>query len=145
MVKMPKTLEDARTLHKDVTSPVDVNRLLTAAEVALAEQRIEDAETLVAGALVASPDRVDGWRLAGAVARESGEIDEAETAYRQALELHDDEEVALELASLLASDGRFEEAEGMASALALHSESRSIRELAERLASAVKDRRSRAS
>lgn len=144
MVTLPKTLDEARALHREAgRRPADTTHLIREASTALDEQRVEDAQTLVAGALIAQPDRVEAWRLAARLALEVGETDDAETALRQALDLENDEGAVLELATLFLSDGRYEEAEGLASTLALQAESASIRARAEALSQTISERRSR--
>lgn len=134
-MRLPHSLDEARALHRQVAHrPIDVRNLLSSARTALDEDRLEDAETVVLGALIAAPERVECWRLSAAYSLARGEPDDAEAALRCALELADDEDAALELAVLLASDGRFEEAEGLASVLAMDAESPRIRARADRLA-----------
>lgn len=131
-------------LHAQVAGqPVDIPALLKAADRALAEERYADAETLLSGAIISDPDRADAWHRLGRLAEAYGEVDEAAEAYRRAMELAEDEDVALDLARLLASGGQLEEAEGLASWLALQAERRSVRRAASQLARVIEDREAR--
>ena len=144
-MKIPLQMEELQALHKEAAGRVvDVMQLLRAAHTAIKEDRFDDAETLLLGAAVAEPERAETWRLVGVLAEEFGELDEAELAYRRAFDLESNEEAALALASLFASDGRFEEAEGFATSLMLDATSARIRERAGQLVESVQERRSHA-
>lgn len=144
-MELPKTIDEAEALHRQVAAiPTDVPRLWTAAALAVEEQRLDEAHKLILGALIAAPRRSTSWRLAGVLGEARGETDEAELAYRQALELEDDAESALRLANLLGSEGRFEEGLGWANSLAVHAEDLSIRARAEALVDALERRGNRA-
>ena len=131
-------------LHAQVAGqPVDVASLLKAADAAFNEERFEDTEKLLRGALIARPQRADTWHRIGRLAEAFGEIDDAVEAYRRALDLAEDEDVALDLARILASSGDFEEAAGLANWLALQAASTSIQRNAAALATSIEKREER--
>lgn len=143
-MEIPKTLREAVALHAQTHAGTQEASLLSsAAQAALAEERLDDAETLIRGLVIAAPRQAVSWRLAGTLAEVLGEDEEAESAYRLALDLEPDDESAVRLAALLAGDGRFEEALGWASSLALDSEDARVRDRAERLIEALEARRAR--
>ena len=128
-------------LHAQVAGqPVDIGALATAADRALAEERFEDAEKLLRGALIAAPDRCDLWHRLGRLAEGWGEVDQAAEAYRRAMALDEDEVVALDLARLLASGGELEEAYALSTWLALQAESASVQGAASALATSIERR-----
>ncbi len=131
-------------LHAQIAGqPVDVPSLLKAADSAMAEERYADAETLLRGALIACPEQADIWHRLGLLFEAFGDIDEAVEAYRRAIELDEDESVALDLARVLASAGEFEEAGALADWLALECESISIQRAAIALAASIERREAR--
>ena len=131
-------------LHAQVVGqPVDIPALLKAADAALVEERFGDAEILLRGAIISGPDRSETWHRLGRLAEAYGEIDEATEAYRRAMELQEDEAVALDLARLLLSSGDFEEAEALAGWLALQANDPDIRRSASILANTIDRREAR--
>ena len=140
MRKLLDRAELARMHSQVAGQPVDVGTLIRAADTALAAEQLDDAETLLTGALIAEPERADAWHRLGLLAEAFGDVDEAAEAYRRAMELAEDEAVALDLARLLASGGQFEEAGALADWLALESESISIRRRATALARSIEAR-----
>ena len=140
MQKLFDRAELAR-LHAQVAGlTTDVSALLSAAETALDEERFADAETLLRGALIAAPDRAAAWHGLGRLAEAGGDIDHAEEAYRRAMALDEDEQVALDLARLLASSGQFDESHSLATWLGLQATSSPIRRAAAALAVLIERR-----
>ncbi len=119
-------------LHAEVQH-ADAAPLLAQAELAIEEERFEDAHLFLAGALTADPERARAFCALGRLAEEVGELEAAEQAYRRATEF-EDEGAALDLAALLTGSGRFEEAVAIATALELEAGSAEVREGARLLA-----------
>ncbi|MCC7380688.1 MAG: hypothetical protein IT384_02605 [Deltaproteobacteria bacterium] len=121
---------------------VDLPLLLEAGALALREGRLEDAEDILGGALIADPARAATWCLAGKVEEAMGAVDRAEQAYRAAIEIDEHAPAALALANLLAGLGRYEEAEALASWLALEGNDSELRKKASVLEKQIETRRS---
>lgn len=137
-------LDHLDQLHAQASgTPVDAGALQAAADEALEEERFADAETLIRGALVAAPKRPAAWRSLARLAEAWGEVDVAILALRRAVELGNDEVAALELASLLAGTGAFDEASALAHALGIDAESRWVRARASALADVIEKREAR--
>ena len=82
-----------------------------AAEQALAEDRLDDAEQLIRPYLRANPEDAGGALILGTIAERCGAIKEAENLFRRGILLAPAYlEARLALASLLSSTGRYEEA-----------------------------------
>ncbi|MEL7369072.1 MAG: hypothetical protein AAFN74_09190 [Myxococcota bacterium] len=135
--------ELARLHAQVVGQPVDLAALVKAADKAIAEERFDDAETVMRGAIIAAPERADFWHRLGLIAEGFGETDEATEAYRRSMELAEDDTVALDLARHLASCGEFDEASSLANYLALQADSISIQRAAAALAASIEQREAR--
>ncbi|MBI2372622.1 MAG: hypothetical protein HYV07_01355 [Deltaproteobacteria bacterium] len=129
----------------DPSRRIDVATLIKGAEEAIVEDRLDDADAILSGVLVVDPGSSTAWRLVGRLAEERGELDEAERAYRTAMELGQDESAVLALARLLISIARFDEGEALLSWIALDGESISLRRTADELLTAIEKRRGRLS
>ncbi|MBI4815435.1 MAG: hypothetical protein HY791_04225 [Deltaproteobacteria bacterium] len=129
----------------DPSRRIDIGALLRGAEEAIGEERFDDADAILSGALIVDPNLSTTWRLIGHLAEERGELEDAERAYRTAMELGHDEGATLELARLLMSIARFEESEALLVWLVTESESPQLSRTAEDLLQLIENRRRRLS
>jgi tetratricopeptide (TPR) repeat protein len=136
---------ELEALHRDLDPRVQVNvtSLAAAAERAFKEERFDEADEILNGALVANPTFAPTWLVCGAMLEAQGEVEDAERAYRTALELDADSKASLKLAELLFSLGNFDEAASLAEWIVREHAQPELRESAAYLQKAIHAREKR--
>jgi Flp pilus assembly protein TadD len=120
---------------------ISVHDVLRDADRARSHGNYEEAERLLQDALLTNPEAAAVWSMVGGLEDELGSIDTARDAYRHALSLEDDDQVALALARLHASVGEWDDAIAVASHVLHSGRDESLRDAAARLAQDARKRK----
>jgi putative PEP-CTERM system TPR-repeat lipoprotein len=107
-----KNLGGARSAAKEALArdPSSLRAKLVSAQVALQDDRPNDALQMALDIQQAHPDQVDGFRLEGLVRTKLGSLTEAASAFQRAYQIHKSAELARYLANTYKNLGREDEA-----------------------------------